>query len=240
LVSKWQGDSEKLVRALFQMARENKPSIVFIDEIDSLCGSRSDGENDSTRKIKTEFLVQMEGVGNNQSGVLILAATNLPWSIDQAMRRRFEKRIYIPLPDAMSRTKMFQIHIGNTPNNLTKQDLRELGTITEGYSGSDIKTAVRNGLMEPIRYCKAAKFFKKVNEIKNDKNENIELLSPCEKNDVGAIPMTLNDLKGEQLLPPILTVEDFKKALKTSKASVSKEDLEEYNKFTSTYGSSGE
>lgn len=64
------------------MARDKKPSIVFIDEIDSLCGKRSEGENDSVRRIKTEFLVQMQGVGNSMDGVLVLGATNVPWEID--------------------------------------------------------------------------------------------------------------------------------------------------------------
>lgn len=90
------------------MAREKKPSIIFIDEIDSLCGSRSEGENDSTRRIKTEFLVQMQGVGNNNDGVLVLGATNVPWEIDSAIRRRFEKRIFIDLPDATARAGIFE------------------------------------------------------------------------------------------------------------------------------------
>lgn len=90
------------------MAREKKPSIIFIDEIDSLCGSRSEGENDSTRRIKTEFLVQMQGVGNNNEGVLVLGATNVPWEIDSAIRRRFEKRIFIDLPDATARAGIFE------------------------------------------------------------------------------------------------------------------------------------
>lgn len=78
----------RLVRTLFEMARESKPSIIFIDEIDSLCSTRSESENDSTRRIKTEFLVQMQGVGNDSSGVLVLGATNLPWGLDPAIRRR--------------------------------------------------------------------------------------------------------------------------------------------------------
>ena len=94
LVSKWQGESERLVRSLFEMARENKPAIIFIDEIDSLCGARGEGENDSARRIKTEFLVQMQGVGKTHDGILVLGATNTPWSLDPAMRRRFEKRIW--------------------------------------------------------------------------------------------------------------------------------------------------
>ena len=99
LLSKWVGESEKLVKNLFEMARETSPSIVFIDEIDSLCGSRSDGENESSRRVKTEFLVQMQGVGNSHDGILVLGATNTPWSLDPAMRRRFEKRIYISFPE---------------------------------------------------------------------------------------------------------------------------------------------
>jgi len=83
------GESERLIKQLFNMARDRKPSIIFIDEIDSLCGQRSEGENDSARRIKTEFLVQMQGVGNSMDGVLVLGATNVPWELDQAMRRRF-------------------------------------------------------------------------------------------------------------------------------------------------------
>jgi vacuolar protein-sorting-associated protein 4 len=82
LVSKWQGESERLVRQMFEMAREAKPSIVFIDEIDSLCTARSEGESESSRRIKTEFLVQMDGVGSTQGGVLVLGATNVPWELD--------------------------------------------------------------------------------------------------------------------------------------------------------------
>lgn len=104
LVSKWLGESERLVKQLFKMARENKPAIIFIDEVDSLCGSRNEGENETSRRIKTEFLVQMAGVGNDMDGVLVLGATNVPWELDPAIRRRFEKRIYIPLPEVHART----------------------------------------------------------------------------------------------------------------------------------------
>ncbi|KFG56374.1 putative vacuolar protein sorting-associated protein vps4, partial [Toxoplasma gondii FOU] len=87
LVSKWQGESEKLVRSLFAMARERRPSIIFIDEIDSMCGARSEGDSDSSRRIKTEFLVQMQGLQKDAPGVLVLGATNVPWALDSAIRR---------------------------------------------------------------------------------------------------------------------------------------------------------
>lgn len=88
LISKYVGESEKMIKALFEMAREKQPSIIFVDEIDSLAGARSEGENESSRRVKTEFMVQMQGVGNsNASGVLVLGATNLPWALDSAIRR---------------------------------------------------------------------------------------------------------------------------------------------------------
>lgn len=94
------------------MAAAAKPSIIFIDEIDSLASSRSDSESESARRIKTEFLVQMQGVGNSLDKVLVLAATNIPWGLDSAIRRRFERRIYIPLPDLKARSTMLRIHLG--------------------------------------------------------------------------------------------------------------------------------
>lgn len=81
-------DYRRLVKQLFQMARENKPAIIFVDEIDSLAGTRGEGESEASRRIKTEFLVQMNGVGNDMDGVLILGATNIPWALDIAIKRR--------------------------------------------------------------------------------------------------------------------------------------------------------
>ena len=78
LVSKWLGESEKLVKNLFEMARRKTPAIIFIDEVDSLCSSRSENESESAKRIKTEFLVQMQGVGNDNDGILVLGATNIP------------------------------------------------------------------------------------------------------------------------------------------------------------------
>lgn len=77
------------MKQLFAMARENKPSIIFIDEVDALCGTRGEGESEASRRIKTEMLVQMDGVGHDTSGVLVLGATNIPWQLDSAIRRRY-------------------------------------------------------------------------------------------------------------------------------------------------------
>ena len=144
------------------MAREAKPAIIFIDEIDSLTGSRGEGESEASRRIKTEFLVQMNGVGNEMEGILILGATNIPWSLDVAIKRRFEKRIYIPLPDAPARQTMFELNVGTTPCQMSHAEYRELADKTDGYSGSDIAVVVRDALMWPVRKVLAATHFKEV------------------------------------------------------------------------------
>ncbi|KAM6939333.1 vacuolar protein sorting-associated protein 4B-like [Lycodopsis pacificus] len=151
----------QLVKSLFTSAREHKPSIIFIDEIDSLCGSRSENESEAARRIKTEFLVQMQGVGNDNEGILVLGATNIPWTLDSAIRRRFEKRIYIPLPEAHARSFMFKLHLGSTPNSLAEADFVTLGHKTEGYSGADISVIVRDALMQPVRLVQSSTHFKK-------------------------------------------------------------------------------
>jgi len=238
LVSKWLGESEKLVKNLFEMAREAKPAIIFIDEIDSLCSARGDNESEAARRIKTEFLVQMNGVGNDQDGVLVLGATNIPWDLDPAMRRRFEKRIYIPLPEANSRARMFKIHIGDTPNELAEENIRQLAESTDGYSGSDISVVVRDALMQPVRKVQTATHFKKVTGPSRDDPNKIvnDLLQPCSPGASGAIEMSWMDVPGDKLCEPLVTYNDFMKTIKDVKPSVNQKELEKHVQFTKEFG----
>ena len=152
----------RLVKQLFNMARENKPSIIFIDEVDALCGPRGEGESEASRRIKTELLVQMDGVGRDSTGVLILGATNLPWQLDAAIRRRFQRRVHISLPDLAGRMRMFEMSVGTTPCDLKPADFKTLGQMSEGYSGDDIRIAVQDALMSPLRKIQTATHYKKV------------------------------------------------------------------------------
>lgn len=240
LLSKWLGESEKQVRELFQLGRENRPAIIFVDEIDSLCSARSDQESESARRVKTEFLVQMNGVGNSMDGVLILAATNIPWSLDPAIRRRFEKRIYIPLPGAGARSKMFQIHLGDTPHSLTPQDFHELAELTDGYSGSDISVVVREALMQPVRMVQGATHFKRV-MAPDRKNPNVlfQYWTPCSPGDAEGAPMTWIDIKGEELLEPLISKKHFKQSILSTRPSVNKNDLLRYEEWTKEFGQEG-
>lgn len=137
---------------MFESARKHKNSIIFIDEIDSLVSARSDNENDSSKRVKTEFLVQMQGVSNaNDKGILVLGATNLPWSLDNAIRRRFEKRIYIPLPDYEARLYLIKHKMKKEKHNLNDNDFVDLAKKSEGFSGSDINSLIKNACYEPLR-----------------------------------------------------------------------------------------
>ncbi len=241
LVSKWMGESERLVKGLFESAREKKPAIIFIDEVDSLCSARSDSENDATRRIKTEFLVQMQGVGVDNDGVLVLGATNIPWGLDAAIRRRFEKRIYIPLPEQVARHRMFEIHIGNTSTSLSSHDYHTLSQKTEGYSGADIGIVVREALMMPIRKVQSATHFKNIRGPSPTNPEEIvdDLLTPCGPRDRGAMEMNWMEVQGDKLLEPQVNISDFLKSLQNTRPTVNADDLKRFEDFTADFGQEG-
>lgn len=241
LVSKWLGESEKLVKTLFQQARDHKPSIIFIDEVDALCSSRGEGESESSRRIKTEFLVQMQGVGNDNDGILVLGATNIPWVLDSAIRRRFEKRIYIPLPEAPARMAMFKLHLGSTPHSIQEHEFKQLGENSEGYSGADISIVVRDALMQPVRKVQTATHFMKVRgPSRSDPNVIVDdLLTPCSPGAPGATEMSWMDVPGEKLLEPIVSLSDMLMSLSTSKPTVNDEDLKKLQTFTEDFGQEG-
>lgn len=212
LTSKYLGESEKLVKALFLLARKLAPSIVFMDEIDSILSSRSEGENESTRRIKNEFLVQWSELssaaagresGEDVSRVLILGATNLPWSIDEAARRRFVRRQYIPLPESEARKHQIMKLLQYQKHTLSDEDYDKLIKLTEGFSGSDITALAKDSAMGPLRSL-------------GDKL----LLTPT-----------------DQIRP--ISLEDFENSLKYIRPSVSKEGLQEYEDWAEKFGSSG-
>lgn len=218
LTSKFLGESEKLVRALFQLARLLAPSIIFVDEIDSLLASRGGDEHEATRRIKTEFLIQWSNLQKAAAGrdcndqdkekgdatrVLVLAATNLPWAIDEAARRRFVRRQYIPLPEDWVRKQQVQTLLRHQKHELCERDLDRLVRLTEGFSGSDITALAKDAAMGPLRSL------------------GEKLLS-----------MTMDQIR------PI-EYQDFAASLQTIKPSVSKQGLKEFENWAAQFGERG-
>uniref|UniRef100_A0A8D2ZK80 Katanin p60 ATPase-containing subunit A1 n=1 Tax=Scophthalmus maximus TaxID=52904 RepID=A0A8D2ZK80_SCOMX len=213
LTSKYRGESEKLVRLLFEMARFYAPTTIFIDEIDSICGSRGKSdEHEASRRVKSELLVQMDGVGGAMENddpsklVMVLAATNFPWDIDEALRRRLEKRIYIALPTAVGRAELLKINLREV-DVAADVDLDLIAEKIEGYSGADITNVCRDASMMAMR-------------------RRIQGLSPEE----------IRALSKDELQMPV-TMEDFTLTLKKISKSVAAADLEKYEGWMAEFGS---
>ena len=221
--SKWRGESEKLVRLLFEMARFYAPSTIFIDEVDSIGTKRGEGDNEASRRVMAEMLVQMDGVSGMSENeelsneelkkkiVMVLAATNHPWDLDDALRRRFEKRVYIPLPNTVGREEMFKINLKGV--TLAKDvNIPELVKMTDGYSGADIANVCREAALMQMRrkLMKTGGGFDIMELANNPQKLQEELEAPVSQMD-------------------ILT------AIKNISKSVSQSDLKRYEEWTSEF-----
>lgn len=152
LTSKWVGEGEKMVRALFAVARVEQPSVVFIDEIDSLLCQRSETEHESSRRMKTEFLVQLDGAATgDEDRILVIGATNRPYELDEAARRRLVKRLYIPLPELEARAQIVKNLLKLERNELSADDIYKVAELSDGYSGADMTNLCKEASMGPIR-----------------------------------------------------------------------------------------
>jgi katanin p60 ATPase-containing subunit A1 len=224
--SKWRGESEKLVRIVFEMAKFYAPTTIFIDEVDALCSKRGEGnEGEASRRVKAEMLVQMDGIGseskedekgNNKEKdkpklITVIGATNRPWDLDDAIRRRFEKRIYIPLPTAVGREELFKINtkgikLGND------FDVKKLVKLSDGYSGADIANVCREAAFMPMR-------------------KNWEMNKGMKLEDI------VKNTNFKENLNVAIMMNDFLQALKNISKSVSNNDLKEYDKWTKEFKS---
>jgi len=153
LTSKWVGEGEKMVRALFAMAASRQPSIVFIDEIDSLLSSRSSSEHEASRRLKNEFLIRFDGVTSGAVGerIIVMGATNRPEDLDEAARRRLVKRIYVPLPEEEGRLQLIKNLLKRQRSSLSDRDLKDLAKLADGYSASDLTALCKESALEPLR-----------------------------------------------------------------------------------------
>jgi vacuolar protein-sorting-associated protein 4 len=241
LVSKWLGDSEKNMHELFQTARARRPSVIFIDEIDALCQARGGNqEHDSSKRMLNQLLIELDGVGNSMDGVLFLGATNTPWAIDSAMRSRFQKRVYVPLPDAGSRALLFRKCLGTRADAFTTDDFHTLSALTENYSGRDIKTAVNDAIYAPLTIMQDATHFKRVTAPnRKDVQQMREYWTPCSPGDPEGEERGLSSINGDDSLEPPLTLSHLRQSIVTTRPTVSSGDLERFVAWTREFGQDG-
>jgi len=220
LTSKWRGESEKMMKILFDMARYYAPSTIFFDEVDSIASARgSSTEHEASRRVKSELLTQMDGV-SEESGktVFVLAATNLPWDLDDAIRRRLEKRIYIPLPDSDGRLALFKLA---TRSIFLHEDVdfEELAERSEGYSGADISNVCHDAVMMPVRrLIDEAKA-----KVEAEGGGKREIHERVKKINASASSLPVHH-------------KDFLTALEKIQSSVGGRDLEKYQSWLEEYG----
>ena len=202
LTSKYLGESEKLVRALFELAFEKNPSVVFIDEIESILSKRKEDENEAMKRLKTEFLIQFDGVGSSQDArVLIIGATNRPFDLDPAVVRRLPKRVYIGPFNKDERKFFIKEIISQNDNTITDEQYGKIAELCNNYSNSDLKELCREAAYEPLR------------EISTNvqKLENVNKLRP-------------------------ICYEDFVKAVKKVRGTLTKDVLNELMKWNNEFG----
>ncbi|PBJ75245.1 katanin [Trypanosoma cruzi cruzi] len=210
LISRYFGESEKMVRTLFQLARHYAPSTIFFDEVDALMSSRGGNEHEASRRVKSEMLQQIDGLSSESDRrVMVLATTNRPWDLDEAMRRRLEKRIYIPLPDAEGRLELLK----KQTSSMSLDPSVDLSTIatskTVGFSGADLNLLVRDAAMMPMR----------------------KLIADRTPAEIAAMK------EGGEMVLPAVTMRDFEEAAKKIQPSVSQQSLKQFERWSEELGS---
>ncbi len=151
ILDMWIGNSEKNLHEIFELARRNKPCVLFFDEVDAMGASRSDLKQSAMRHVINQFLAELDGVASDNEGVLILAATNAPWSVDAAFRRpgRFDRIIFVAPPDESARLNMLQTLLQTKP--VGEIDMKKIAAVTQDYSGADLNAIVDIAVEEKLR-----------------------------------------------------------------------------------------
>jgi katanin p60 ATPase-containing subunit A1 len=206
LLSKYFGESTKLVNALFGKARKMQPSLIFMDELDSVAISRDTSIDEATRRVLGQLLTEIEGFATStEDKILIMGATNKPWDLDDAIISRFQKKIYVPLPDLVARKIILQIHLHGA--DLSQIGIDELAHRTDGFSGRDLANLCQEAVSRMI----------------------LELNPSMQR-------LTVKELESYRLAHRPLQADDFEAALAKIKPSTQAEDIEKYMEWREGFG----
>lgn len=215
VLSRYVGDTPKIIGAVFAYARRHQPAVIFFDEIEYIARKRNDARGEITGALQT-LLQELDGIkskgGSEQ--VIVITSTNVPWELDEAFLRRMDKLIYIPLPDAKARKRIFELELLEKGFELASDvDLEWLVKETEGYSGSDIARLCRNAIDRMLRRINPPEFVRV--EVASQKPE---------------------ELKRKKYRVDKIRRKDFEEALKVVKPSVSRELLQRLEEWRRKYG----
>lgn len=213
VLSRYVGDSPRMISAIFRVAYRRAPSIIFFDEVETLVARRDSGREAATGVVQT-FLTELDGFKSKKldKPVIVIAATNKPWMLDEAILSRFEKRIYIPLPDRAAREQLFRLHIEGRGFKLQGITYAELAELTEGYSGRDIANICKEAIMAMLREANPD-IYSRITGVKS-----------------------LQQLREAKYRVKPITRKHLLDAIKRIKPAVGPEDLEKYAEWAKQHG----
>eukprot|EP01083_Nonionella_stella_P113838 335941_1 len=212
-------DSTALIRNLFQMARDERPSLLVFDEVDALMPSH--------HRVTSRFLDEMTCVNTQCANVYCIAITSTPWDLDDAFCKTLTKQLFIGLPDRDARKCIMKTAIGTVPSVLSDKDLEQIANETEGFSGSDISCLARDAMMEAVRVIQSTTHFKRIDGM--DGKEYA--LAPCERDEEGAMEMGFMDMSDEdarRIYVEPLSAAHVQNVLQTAMPSVSEDDVKQH------------
>jgi len=275
VMSKWVGDAEKAMRAVFQAAAAASPSVLFLDEVDALATDRQGGgggggdgggggggrgSSGAARRVTTELLVQMQAAADAvaihgpQCRVLVIGATNVPWALDAALRRRFEVRLHVPLPGRTARAALLRSLLGatTTAGGLSAADLDAATAATSGWSCADIGVAARGAALAPLREVATAPAVRVAGESLGGRTRRrggchlhhgapaARRYVPCAADDPRAVvDVSPASVPEAQLLVRGVTAADVAAAVRAGSASVGRAEVERYHRWTREFGMDG-
>ncbi|GLT34806.1 hypothetical protein SLA2020_093010 [Shorea laevis] len=234
ITSKWFGEDEKNVRALFTLAARVSPTIIFVDEVDSMLGQRSRvGEHEAMRKIKNEFMAHWDGLLTKPGErILVLAATNRPFDLDEAIIRRFERRIMVGLPSLENREMILKTLLAKEKVE-EGLNFTELAMMTEGYSGSDLKNLCTTAAYRPVREL--------IKQERLKDQERKQRAAAGNNTEDASTKMEDGEEEGRIITLRPLNMEDFREAKNQVAASYSAEggSMNELKQWNEMYGGGG-
>ncbi|CAD5113903.1 DgyrCDS3062 [Dimorphilus gyrociliatus] len=234
LICKWHGEGLKVIKDTFRMASARKPSIILLEAIDFLFSNEDNNEH--ARKLKTEILCQISIHWHESDGVWVIGSTNTPWTLDYRVLKYFTKRIHIQLPEEDARTTLFKLYMENSVNELHEDDFKTLGEKTEGFSAAEIHQITREACLQPVYKVRDATHFRTVSgPSPTNKEQIVDLLTPCSPEVPEAIEMSFMQISENELLVPAVTLSDMLKILNKLKPIADVDYLKKMEKFKDDY-----